>query len=200
MAAWMIPAALGIASFLGGERRNESQTKQSAKQMAFQREMSNTAHQRQISDLKAAGLNPILSAKYGGASTPAGAMAQIQDTVTPAINTGLQTLQTETQANKTEQETEKLVHETANAFTEYFRNKNTAPFEIVRKKWEAISAELDMEQKKVLLKMVKEEFKSAERMGKIAGSEAGQILKWISEIVNAVSPFTGSAPQWRPRK
>jgi len=68
----------GLAGGIGSAFQAREAGKEADKNRQFQAMMSNTAHQRQVKDLKAAGLNPILSGMGGaGASTPAGGMAPV---------------------------------------------------------------------------------------------------------------------------
>lgn len=78
--------ASGLGSYYGQKEANKANIAISNAQMAFQERMSNTSYQRGITDMKKAGINPIMAFSQGGASTPPGASTQVQNELGPAIS------------------------------------------------------------------------------------------------------------------
>lgn len=87
------------------------QYKANKKTASYATRMSNTAHQRQMADMKRAGLNPILSAKYGGASTPNVQFGNIGSAATSAYAQMAQASASQAQAGLSKEQARKVAYE-----------------------------------------------------------------------------------------
>lgn len=214
---YVIPA---VASVVGGwlskkgqEDSNEANAQLAQNQMQFQADMSNTSYQRVIGDMEAAGLNPMLAYSQGGASTPGGASAVMQNELGAGVSGAQQgmammqgmsgVLQSGAQSELLKAQAEKVRSETiehninaARAQSELYRSQEDAAnaainFQRNREVWLAEQAppggtsafSADVSRRKAEAVLTQQEIPRSKAEADFWRSDFGEASPWIKGIM-----------------
>lgn len=171
--------AAGISA-AGGLAASALGVHESRQNRRFQRDMSNTAYQRTMEDMRKAGLNPILAAKLGGASTPPGSAAQVHDAITPAVQTALQAASAQSQIQLQREQANLVKAQTADT------NASAAVKQIEAKRMaDLLPGEMGL-QKSQIEKAAQEINLSKEQQKRLANMTPIEIQKLNEEIKIAI--------------
>ncbi len=102
----------GGLNLAGQERANVQNLRIAREQMAFQERMSSSSWQRAVSDMKLAGINPMLAYMKGGASSPAGAQARMENVMAPAVSSAMHAKRLQKELRIMDEQAKNIVQDT----------------------------------------------------------------------------------------
>jgi len=170
--------ALPFVPVVGGLLSGLWSSYEASKNRKFQERMSSTAHQREMEDMRRAGLNPMLSARGGGSSTPSGAEGQAPD----LSNSALAALRLRSEIGLIQSQARRE-DATASYTNAQQRDLETqaASGRYAKLSDEARLAEMSVREKQLELDQLKDQL-AAELRGKVASARQSEALAILNEL------------------
>lgn len=197
-ASFALPMVGDYMQYQGQKDTNVSNAKIAADQMAFQERMAGSAHQREVNDLRSAGLNPILSGTGGaGAATPPGATTRMENPAEGLGDKMRASILQNAQVTNLKEQTKNIVEDTE------LKNRQG---KLSSQQWNESQAKTGLYQQQELTEqqntraaehtaaILSSNAKGAHLEGQIDESHYGAVMRYIDRAIKAI---TGSSQSVR---